>query len=266
MLAGTGWKRSQHLLDPRWTSGAKAFACSATKRIVLQHLLVVGAQAPKTWACCCSAAIVHVRKALVALRRERQWQEAFWLLDQAQLHKAEVDTVCYNVALSIHPSRWAQALLILAQMERSGPQPNVVSYSTVISACEGSTCWRVPVSMVHKLRETGLSADGILLCAATSACCKMLRWQLAVQLAASARAWDVAPTVATLNAVMSAVGERWEQALEYFDGLKHSHCQLDVVSCGSAMQTCDRASQWEKVDLCVDSMSTQSLSVRCKVQ
>ena len=150
-------------------------------------------------------------------------------------------------------------------MQRSGPLPSVVSYSTVVSACEASTCWQMAVDLFQTACERGHATDTILLCAATSACAQALQWKLALHLAgrtaASKRGFGIDPkAVAALNAAMTAFGVLWEKALQLLGRIQYSRMQPDIISYGAAMQSCDRASQWMKVEGCSVGMSSHGSS------
>ena len=180
------------------------------------------------------------------------------LFDQAQKSTAELDTVCYNVVLSIFRDIqwWEQALVTFEQMQKSGPLPSVVSYSTAVSACETSTCWQVAIDLLQSACERRHATDTILLCAATSACGRALQWKLALHLAgrtvtASKRDSGIDPkAVAALNAAMTAFGVFWEKALQLLARIQYLGMQPDIISYGATMQSCDRASQWMKVEAC----------------
>ncbi|CAE8591211.1 unnamed protein product, partial [Polarella glacialis] len=82
-------------------------------------------------------------------------------------------------------SRWQEALLLLFAA-RSGYlsrlSPDVVTYSSAISACSRGQEWQLAVSLLRTAAEQGIALDVIAYSSVLSACEKSPRWEVALEL------------------------------------------------------------------------------------
>merc|ERR1712070_915880 len=83
---------------------------------------------------------------------------------------------------------------------RSHVEPNVVSYSAAISACEKGQQWEDALSLLDDVQGSFLVPDVVSFNAAISACEVCGRSPEAGQLKLQMRQTGVAPDIATLNA------------------------------------------------------------------
>lgn len=79
--------------------------------------------------------------AISACTGDFQWQRALAIFDSMVHKHFTPNLICYNAALSALEKGRRPELAIASLNEMSGSiSPDVVSYSTVISACEGTVC------------------------------------------------------------------------------------------------------------------------------
>ena len=65
--------------------------------------------------------------------------------------------------------RWQQASQLLREARRVGLEPDVVSYSGVITACEKCGQWQQALSLLEEMCKAGVSLDMICFNAAIPA-------------------------------------------------------------------------------------------------
>ena len=68
----------------------------------------------------------------------QQWEQALSLLQEMGRSQLQPDVVSYSAAISAceKGQQWEQALGLLQEMWRSQLQPDLISYNSAISGCE----------------------------------------------------------------------------------------------------------------------------------
>ena len=91
-------------------------------------------------------------------------------------------------------------------------KPNVVTFNTVLSACEKGRRWEQALRWLDQLREEILTPNVVTSSAAISACETRLQWVRAVTLLDDLLQKGLEPGVITCSALVSACGkgEAWE--------------------------------------------------------
>ena len=90
-------------------------------------------------------------------------------------------------------------------MEVRGVQPNEISYSAAISACEKGQQWERALGLLAQMEEHGVQPNVISYSAAISACEKGQQWERALALLAQMEARGLELGVATFTAVMQVL-------------------------------------------------------------
>ena len=77
---------------------------------------------------------------LMQAARQNRWQHAVLLLAEMQAQGLEPDVTTYSAAISAcgKGSKWHEALKLLAEMQAQGLEPDVITYSAAISAIMSS--------------------------------------------------------------------------------------------------------------------------------
>ena len=73
-------------------------------------------------------------------------------------------------------SRWQRSLSLLAEMQDQGLSPNVITYSSAISACGQSYQWQMAVQLFDDMQWKYLWPNVITFNALISACGHGLQW------------------------------------------------------------------------------------------
>ena len=89
----------------------------------------------------------------------------------------EPNVISYSSAISARSKgqQWEQAL-------SSRLEPNVISYSSAISACSKGQQWEQALSLLSEMRSSWLQPDVISYNSAISACDKGRQWEQALSL------------------------------------------------------------------------------------
>jgi len=125
-------------------------------------------------------------------------------------------------------------------MSEKGIQPNVISYSAAISACEKGGQWQEALKLFREMSEKGIQPNVISYSAAISACEKGGQWQEALKLFREMSEEGIQPNVISYNAAISACekGRQWEKALELLRKMSDNGVDPDVISYSAAIHAC----------------------------
>ena len=150
--------------------------------------------------------------------------------------KAQIqpNVISYSAAISAceKGGQWQEALTLFEVMFKAKVQPNVFSYSAAISACEKGGQWQEALTLFDAMPKAQNQPNVISYNAAISACEKGGRWQEALTLFEVMSKAKVQPTVISYNAAISACkkGKQWPEALALFEGMSSVQIQPNLVS------------------------------------
>merc|ERR1711933_500087 len=98
-------------------------------------------------------------------------------------------------------------------MQKARIQPNVITFSAAISACEKGAQWPRVLSLFLGMQKARIQPDVITYNAAISACEK---------------------------------GAQWPRALSLFDRMQKARIQPDVITYSAAIHACGSAGEWQR--------------------
>eukprot|EP00434_Breviolum_minutum_P001566 symbB.v1.2.001383.t1/scaffold67.1/size356791/9 len=188
-------------------------------------------------------------------RRSQRWKEALDALDVAGSHVVELDTICYNAAISVCAAagQWQRSLLLLQVMEADGPFPSVVTYGSAVAALRRGGHWQHALQLLERAQDQKVQADSILLCSVISTCEQSAQWQLALHLAESMYLWTLETSTAAYNVVISTAvrnandhddSNLWETSVCIFQTMQCSGLEVDLISIGATMSAYECTSNW----------------------
>ena len=153
----------------------------------------------------------------------REWQQAVGTLPElyATSYGLAPNVLSYSAVQSVLVRRcgeWQQALGLFSAMFEAQINPDVVSYSAVISACQKRGEWQQAISLFRAMPQARITPDVISYNAVISTCEKGGAWQQALALFLAMPKAQINPDVISYNAVISACEKRgeWQQALALF--------------------------------------------------
>jgi pentatricopeptide repeat protein len=131
---------------------------------------------------------------------------------------------------------WQRAIQLLESMEeRKRPAPNVVTYSTAISALGQAGKWQESLRLLESLPKRRVMVDARCYCAAISACGRVGQWQQALTLLESPHAQGTRVINAAMHALQKA--KQWQQCISLLGRLVTAGT-ANIVSYNTAIQSC----------------------------
>ncbi|CAK9042224.1 unnamed protein product [Durusdinium trenchii] len=128
-------------------------------------------------------------------------------------------------------------------MPEAKVQPDVISYSAAISACEKGGQWQQAFKLFEAI-------------AAISACEKGGQWQQAFKLFEAMPKVKVQPNMISYSAAISACekGGQWQQAFKLFEAMPKVKVQPNMISYSAAISACEKGGQWQQALKLFESM------------
>ncbi|CAE8596114.1 unnamed protein product [Polarella glacialis] len=164
--------------------------------------------------------------------------------------KCNPNVVSYSSAISAceKGGQWQLAMELLAEMPEKRISPNEVSYNAAISACEKGREWQLALGLLAQMSEVKVAPNRISFHAAISACGKASYWQMAVGLLCRMPQLMVLPNEISYNAAITACGKgsQWHIALELLNEMPARALTPDDVSFNAAISACEKAREWQR--------------------
>merc|ERR1719468_924677 len=131
------------------------------------------------------------------------------------------------------------ALDLFAAMGQAVVEPDTITYSAAISACEKNAEWRMALDLFAAMGRALVEPNAITYNAAISACEKAAEWWMALDIFAAMGRAVVEPNAITYSAAISACEKaaEWQKALSLFCALQEdSGCATSAVSYNAVLQ------------------------------
>ncbi|CAN0044183.1 unnamed protein product [Ectocarpus sp. 4 AP-2014] len=146
-----------------------------------------------------------------AKREPPRWPKALELLADMERRGVEPDVVTYNSLINV--LRWGgqrdRALEILDGMNAKGGaggvRPDVITYNSAIAACASGGEWKKASQLIGEMRRKGLKPDRYSYTSAIHACSKAGNPEEALRLLRAMEASNVVPDVIAMTACMDAL-------------------------------------------------------------
>ncbi|OLQ06731.1 Pentatricopeptide repeat-containing protein, chloroplastic [Symbiodinium microadriaticum] len=133
--------------------------------------------------------------------------------------RVEAGSTSFNAAISACEKRlaWQQAVQLLSDLLLTGIEANVISYNAAISACEKALQWKIGLELLSAMMV-----------------CDAKEWQAALALLLSIAVLEVAPSVISVNAAITACVQalQWQIALHLFAGIVEVPPRTDACAAG----------------------------------
>jgi pentatricopeptide repeat domain-containing protein 1 len=214
-------------------------------------------------------------------------QQALQLLEEAVEEKRlEMSVVGFNAAISACAQAidWESAIHLLARMEGATdkndtsflvPEPDSVTYGTVLAACERGEQWSLVLKYARAMRDRGLELDGIAFTSCLHACQQLgLADEALYYLHKMKSVRPVTPQTARLQRFGAKVplrgpdavayrlaisacarGGSWKEGIHLLtDYEKVTGTEADVVAYTSAITGCEYAGKWKEAFYLLDKM------------
>lgn len=163
--------------------------------------------------------------AIGTCRGTRVWQIGLHLFLSMSFKGLEPNAITCSIAISACDEKWLRALQLLSLSRREELELNLVVHGAALSACERAVQWQQTLLILEETEGSGLSHNIVARNSAISACSK-------------GRCWE-----RTLNSAMSSGRES----------------SLDVVTFSIAISSCQKCHQWMHVSGVLQRMLQQRL-------
>ncbi|CAK0895180.1 unnamed protein product [Prorocentrum cordatum] len=203
-------------------------------------------------------------KRMQAHARARQWMPALRLLDEMKAKGIPPDVITYSTLISAceKGKQTGRALELFEQMQTEGIVPDVITYNTAISACEKGRQSTRAWQLFEQMQKQGLSPNVITYNTLISACEKGKQTAQAFSLFQRMQLEGLRPDVITYNALISACekGKRAEQALVLFERMRGEGVTPSVVTYSALISACEKGRLTNRALALWDEMKEQGLA------
>ena len=156
------------------------------------------------------ADLVSYNSAIGVCQKCQNWSLALGLLSLICLARLVPDIISFNSLMSACEGHWAFAVALLGKVEKQGCEswmllmPNVVTYSSVMNACDKGSCWSVALFILETMQKRVVLPNVVTFSSAISGCAKGGQWDIAIFLLISMVAWRVDRNIISYNCAISA--------------------------------------------------------------
>ncbi|CAE7225586.1 Rf1 [Symbiodinium microadriaticum] len=181
--------------------------------------------------------------AVGALGKSARWQLAFWLLDDLQQGRLAADSwlLAAASAAAATSGAWEASLIFIDE------SAEVVTYSSVITACERGGQWQRALLLFHQMKVEGVEANVVTYNTAMTACERGSHWPGSLELFEEMEEHKLLPTVVSFGAAINACGQgqSWERVLAFLAKMRASDVRGNRVIYTGSMDALSSASQWQ---------------------
>lgn len=149
---------------------------------------------------------------------------------------------------AMEPSSWSGACMFLEDLRAAKLQPNIITFTSVVSSTEFFGQWQLALSLLVACSQQ-VQGNILLYNAAISATEQSGRWQCAMNLLSKSTNSKLSGDVVSFNATMSACnsGGAWRAAIHMLEDLNNAtSLEADIISYNSAISACEKNQQWKK--------------------
>ncbi|CAK9072179.1 unnamed protein product [Durusdinium trenchii] len=229
------WQEGGELVPAPAASAALAAASGRLWRLVLQIYGKMQLQSKMS--------TVQHNLLLGALSKEALWQEAQELLNELSEASQSVrpDVVTYNsvIAACERAWKWTTALHLFTVMRKERLKVSSISCNSLLSAFEKGTQWTKALALLQQMGRWRLQTQ-VSLCAVASACEKSWQWRRALLHLVGAP--DAVSYSVSINACEK--GLAWQLAMVFLMASRRQEL-ADRPGFGAALGALEKASQWQ---------------------
>ncbi|CAK9028111.1 unnamed protein product [Durusdinium trenchii] len=184
--------------------------------------------------------VVIYNATINACAKAQQWALAVQLLREMPERRLSPNVVSFSTAMSACRSQWQRCLQLLEALCEEA-KPNSISFNAAINACVGR--WQVTLQLLHEMDSRLMDPNLISFTGAMGACTTGSQWPKALSLFRQLRQWKHLPDLISWNAAMAAAeaGAKWQLIIQLW---KEMTMAPNNISFTSAIAACEAASQW----------------------
>lgn len=194
---------------------------------------------------------------LSALHRSAQWSATIGYLARMHADGPWPDTISHNAALTAcgRRSRWETGGTILAKVRNAGAHltPTLVTFNAAIAALEQAGKWKLACTVLGQASDSGLTPNVISFSTAISAC---IGPDSVLRLLDEMETRAVAPNAVTYSAAINVCEKAgaWELALRLMGEMRSSKLEPNTITCNVLVSVCEKSVQWGRAGWMLDTM------------
>eukprot|EP00435_Cladocopium_sp_Y103_P075441 s27_g57.t2 len=169
------------------------------------------------------------------------WQSTVQVLDELKIATLRASSVTFNTAMSAAGSTWEVVLGLLI----ATPFTNVVTCTSAIDGC--SDRWEMAMHFLGRMLWMGLLPNVITLSSVLSACQTAQRWHIALAVQQMSSTSSVLPNVICYNSSCTSCEQsgRWWMTLDLLRQMSLKRVTASSLSHNSAIAACEQALKWD---------------------
>eukprot|EP01062_Namystynia_karyoxenos_P063511 TRINITY_DN56306_c0_g1_i1.p1 TRINITY_DN56306_c0_g1~~TRINITY_DN56306_c0_g1_i1.p1 ORF type:complete len:546 (+),score=107.78 TRINITY_DN56306_c0_g1_i1:220-1638(+) len=178
------------------------------------------------------------------------WQLALKMLREMQRSNIPCDVVTFSTVISAcaQGGRYREAFQLLREMERTGVERNAFTYNAVIAACEKAGLWQASIGLLREMERKGIKGDTVSYGSVMWACAKVGRWREVLSLLSEMTSRNIATNNSAYNAAISACGQsgRWQEAINLLKDMQAAGLECDDASYSACLSVCRKCGRWRE--------------------
>lgn len=179
-----------------------------------------------------------VRQVLLRCKGTGDWQRALAVLRKMPMPPKPREAVgrSYAVVLGLcgnilaKGTKWQEALMLMEMAEGWRMTPDVVLWSSVLSACGKVDAWPMALEIMSEACKKELQRDATFYNIAMKACDG--RWQWTLEILEQMKQAQVQVDTFTMNSLLSATvqGGQWRLAMQVLEEMDESGVGADIIT------------------------------------
>ncbi|CAJ1336977.1 unnamed protein product, partial [Effrenium voratum] len=140
---------------------------------------------------------------------------------------------------------WQEALGIFQEVKASA-RPDIVMYTTALTACRKAAKWQAALAILQEAQEEA-EVNVTTFTAALSCCGKAAQWKQALHVLGCMQKWQLQPNVVTMGAAIDACGksQQWQRVAALFAELSKRSFQPNAVVLSAGISAVEKAGCWQ---------------------
>ncbi|CAJ1411343.1 unnamed protein product [Effrenium voratum] len=140
---------------------------------------------------------------------------------------------------------WQEALGIFQEVKASA-RPDIVMYTTALTACRKAAKWQAALAILQEAQEEA-EVNVTTFTAALSCCGKAAQWKQALHVLGCMQKWQLQPNVVTMGAAIDACGksQQWQRVAALFAELSERSFQPNAVVLSAGISAVEKAGCWQ---------------------
>eukprot|EP00438_Fugacium_kawagutii_P003513 Skav229082 [mRNA] locus=scaffold157:194399:195664:- [translate_table: standard] len=172
--------------------------------------------------------------------------------------------VSYNSLISAceKGSEWQRAFHCFESISHAKLSPTIVSYGAAISALAKVGFWRDALFLSNSMQDGKITPDVKSYSACITSCERAAEWRRALDFFQNMCDFRLRPNLVSFNAIISACQKagQWQRALAIFHGLPGADLRPDLVSYSALISSLERASLWQWASWYFHCLKTSAIS------